>query len=238
MQKKSDYNLWIAPLATFIVGFLSFLSLSIYFKVFWINSKYDVPLIYNASVMFGDFILLPLLNYRIASLLFNYISVETIRKYRRKLFTWLIVSFALSFLVNVTAHINWVNDQLTDFVGFRQGQFSIIGYWHLCFSILEMTVLFLFPFLWFVAIKENNIQAIKYSHKTWKFVLLFSTLAIVDMLNKYFFVYHDKTLLYAVQVDKFSFATVLLSLALLYTMLFVEKSNNIDSIGPGKITNG
>lgn len=217
------YKLIIVPIITITIGFLSFLLLSIYYNVFWVTSKYDVPLIYNVSVMFGDAILLPLLNYKIFNLFLNHVGLESIHKYKRKLISWVLIAVIVSLISNISAHLVWVNDQLTDFVGFKQGEFSIIGYWHLVYSIIQMLLLFMFPFFWFGAIKEKNYSAIKYSHNIWKFVLLFSTLAIFDMLNKYFFVYRDKTLLYAIQVDKFAFATVILSFILLYTMKYLEK---------------
>lgn len=224
MQK---YKLFIVPIVTITIGFLSFLIMSIYFNVFWINSKYDVPLIYNASVMFGDSILLPLLNYKIFNLILNHISIDVIRKYKKRLITWFLIAVLVSLISNISAHLVWVNDQLTDFVGFKQGEFSIIGYWHLVYSIIQFLLLFMFPIFWFVAIKEKNISAIKYSHNIWKFVLLFSTLAIFDMLNKYFFVYQNKSLLYAIQVDKFAFATVILSLLFLFIMKYFEKKNKV-----------
>lgn len=225
MNTYKTYRITLIPIVTIIVGFLSFLILSIIYNVFWINSKYDVPLIFNVSVMIGDSIILPTLNYKIFNLILNQIGLDSINKHKRKFIFWGVMTFIVSFVLNTFAHLVWVNDQLTDFVGFRQGIFSIIGYWHLVYSILQMYILFMFPFFWFVAIKEKNFLAINYSHNIWKYVLIFSTLAIFDMLNKYFFVYHDKSFLYAIQVDKFAFSTVILSIILLCIMRYFEKKD-------------
>ena len=131
----------------------------------------------------------------------------------------------VSLVANINAHLMWVNDAITDFVGFVPGQFSIIGYWHLIYSILQMLVLLIFPFIWYIAIKEQNKVAVGYSINTWKFLLVFSSLAIIDMLNKYFFIYQHKTLLYALEIDKFAFTTVLLSLILFGVMKYIEKKS-------------
>lgn len=224
MQSSKSFNLTLVPVITLIIGFISFLLLSIYYKVFWFNSKYDIPLIYNVSVMLGDAILLPTINYKIFNLLLNYLGIEVIKKNTRKLLIWLAVATTISLLTNISTHLYWVNDQYTDFVGFRQGEFSIIGYWHLIYSILQMLLLLMFPFLWLIAIKEKKINGIKYSHNIWKFVLIFSTLAIFDMLNKYFFIYRNNTILYAMQVDKFAFMTTILSLSLYFVMRYIEKN--------------
>ncbi|MCX6230365.1 MAG: hypothetical protein NTZ33_02365 [Bacteroidetes bacterium] len=180
-------------------------------------------MIYNVSVMVGDSILLPILNYKIFNLFLNYVGIESIKKYRKILITWFFAAFIISLFANISAHLVWVNDALTDFVGFKKGEFSIIGIWHLIYSIFQMLIIFMFPFFWFVAIKEKNDISLKYSHHIWKFVLIFSTLAIFDMLNKYFFIYHDKSLLYAMQVDIFAFSTVIMSLMLFYIMKYIEK---------------
>lgn len=224
---KTTKNLFIVPILTVLVGFASFILLSIYYNVFWFTSEYDVPLIYNVSVMLGDSIILPLINYKIFNLSINTLGLNSISLHKRKILVYSLLMFVISLAINIFAHIVWVNDQLTDFVGFKQGEFSIIGYWHLVYSILQMLVLLIFPYIWYIAIKEKNVLAIKYAHNIWKFLLLFSTLAIFDMLNKYFFIYTDKTIFEAIQIDVFVFSTVLLSFILLYIMKHIEKANEI-----------
>ena len=223
MPVKKNNKLIIIPVITLLAGFVSFVILSIHFKVFWITSKYDVPLIYNVSVMVGDFIILPILNYKIFNLFIFKIGADKIQKYRKTLIAWIIIAFAISLLSNIFTHLYWVNDPVTDFISFTPGKFSIIGYWHLVYSIIQMFILFMFPFFWVVAVKENNNEAIKYSHHTWLYVLAFSTLAIFDLLMKYFFVNHSATLMSVIQKDKLAFITVILSFLLLYIMKKYEK---------------
>ncbi len=223
MKTNKVYNLSIVPIVTIVVGFLSFFLLSIYYKVFWITSEYDSPLIYNVSVMVGDSILLPLLNYKIFHLFINCLGLDLMKKHGQTLTIWILITFIISSILNLSTHLVWVNDELLDFIGFRKGEFSIIGYWHLVYSILQMIVLMIFPFFWFLAIKEKNKAAMKYSYHIWQLLLLFSTLAIFDMLNKYFFVHQGKTLLEAIQIDRFCFSTVIMSFILLFIMKIIEK---------------
>ena len=76
LVESTKVNLMYVPLITFFSGFLSFALLSIYYKVFWVTSNYDIPLIYNVSVMVGDSILLPIFNYMVFNLYFNKLGLR------------------------------------------------------------------------------------------------------------------------------------------------------------------
>ena len=206
------------PIFTFIVGFLSFLILSIHYGVFFLDSPYDVPLILNMSVMIGDSILLPIINYSVFNLYFNILGY---RKPNISLNIWIAISFFFSAILNLYSHISWVNDKFSDFIGFQQGEFSIIGYWHLIFSIIQFLILLIYPFLWFQSISIRNETAILYSKKIWIYFFLFTSLGTFDMLNKYLFVYSD-TLIQTIRNEGFPFLTIIISLILLLVMRILE----------------
>ena len=216
---KDKIKLKYVSLITFLVGFFSFVLLSIYYRVFWVNSSYDVPLIYNVSVMIGDSILLPIINYKVFNLYFNVLER---RRLEKKLVYWLIFVFIISTILNVSTHLTWVNDKFTDFIGFTQGEFSFIGYWHLIFSIFQMSILLGFPYLWYLSIKERNKEGVKYSINIWVYFFFFTLLNFFDLLNKYLFVYND-TLLYTIKNEGYPFISSILAIILLIGMKFYQR---------------
>lgn len=220
-NQTSHRKLLLVPIITILSGFFPFCLLSINYGVFWINTIYDVPLIYNCSVMIGDSILLPLINYQIAKLLFWDITIQRLAIMKRTIATWIIISLLLSTIINLFAHLTWKNDLYSDFISLDGSTFLIIGWWHLIFSILEMTILFLFPLFWFISIKQKSINGIKRSFKIWILLFFFSTLAIFDMLMKFFFVYKI-TLLTTIKTDYFAFMTPSISVLLLITMVSLK----------------
>lgn len=215
----NNFLLKAVPIVTFIIGFLSFVTLSIYYNVFFLNSPYDVPLILNVSVMVGDSILLPVINFKIFNLYFNILGK---RKPDSKLSIWIAFSLVFSVIMNIYTHNSWINDKFTDFVGFQQGELSIIGYWHLFFSIIEFVILLIYPFLWYHTISLGNKAAIIYSKKIWIYFFLFTTLGIFDMLNKYIYVY-TCTFYQTIKNEGFPFTTSILSIILLIFMILIEQ---------------
>lgn len=218
-MKKSKVILLLVPITTFLLGYLSFIVLSEYYKVLWINSEYDIPLVYNMSVMIGDAILLPIINYRVCNLYFNLIDKKHIKKY---FLYWFIGTGIISLLLNITTHMIWVNDEFTDFIAIKVGDFSIIGYWHLIFSFIEVIIILLYPFLWYRSIVGKNKIAIEYSKKTWIYFFLFTVLGSFDMLNKYLFVYND-SLVNTMKNEVFPFITITVAVSIFYYMKKMEK---------------
>jgi hypothetical protein len=217
------HNLFVIPIVTLIIGFIPFCILSITNDVFWIDTKYDVPLIYNISVMIGDSILLPIINFHIAKLFFIDLGNEIIAKYKKILSITFTIAFVFSFISNLFAHWTWKNDFYTDFISLNQQTFLISGYWHLVFSILEMTILFCFPVFWYITIKEAIIPGYSRSRIIWLLILIFTLLAIGDLLMKYFFVY-KVAFLTAMKMDYFAFITPAITVLILVFMNVVRKN--------------
>jgi hypothetical protein len=215
-------NIGYIPYLTFILGFSTFVLISIKNKVFWFSSAYDIPLISNVSVMLGDSLLLPIANYMIFNLLFNKsINIKTNRK---SLIFWCILILIFSIYLNIYTHITWKNDNYTDFISYEKGKLEFVGYWHCIFSIIEVSIFAYLPILWYYAIKQRNFGAVKYANKTWMVVFLFSTLSIFDMIGKFIFIYKDKQLnLSTIEITPFS--SSLVSLVVLVLLKTIEKIN-------------
>ena len=133
------------------------------------------------------------------------------------------MSLLISIAINFITHLAWKNDNITDFIAFEQGQFSIIGLWHLFFSITQTTVFFIFIMLWYLAIKFKNSHLYAEIKRIWLFIFLFTLLSIVDMVFKYIFIFSDKSFYEVLVLDKFAFVTPLTALGLFIFFIFYEK---------------
>ena len=203
-------NKSLVALLTFICGFLSFLLLSLYYKVFWFTPDVDVPLCINFSVMFGDSILLPLINLRFFQLVFNSGGIKKMIP-KKKFIILAVVCLFISTVINIFIHHSWVNDPYTDFVGFAVGNYSLTGYWHLVFSIIESTILFGIFVTYFMVQNHPDIDTIRKYSKLSLLILIFTCLALFDFLNKYLFVY-EQGFLQSLFTDRFSFVTPVVAL--------------------------
>jgi len=218
-------TLLLIPILTLSFGFIPFCLLSIYYDVFWIDTKYDVPLVYNISVMLGDSLLLPFINYLIFKIILIDITFKQLLVKKAAILRWISVSLFLSIVINYSAHLTWKNDFYSDFISIDGLTFLPSGCWHLIFSILEMTILFLFPLLWYITIRSKNINGIKHSTKIWAFLFLFSILASFDMLMKFFFVY-ELTFTETLKTDYFAFITPSLCIILLIIMSTIKSRHS------------
>lgn len=219
---KSKY-LVLAPSLTILVGFLPFLFLSIFYSVFYSKEIVDIPLVYNTSVMIGDSLLLPITNY----LIFRHmIRVKVQIKQNKKLFViCVIISFLISMGINLFAHLAWKNDNITDFIAFEYGKFSLIGVWHLVFSIIQTAIFLVFIALCFLSIKAKKSHLYFELKRIWLLIFIFTTLSIVDMLFKYIFIFSEKSFYEILILDKFAFVTPLTTIGLFVFFKYYEKRN-------------
>ncbi len=168
---------------TISLGFLPFLIFSILTQSFWINSKYDFPLVLIPNILIGDSILLPIFNKDFFGIINNLRIMEIIKREKKRVLFFLIVFSILSIIINSYTHWIWVNDKYTGFMDFGNNNLTIAGWWHLFFSIFEMTIIFLFVYLWYVIKKKENPLLYLFKN-TWKTILCFNSLAFIDLLLK------------------------------------------------------
>ena len=217
---KNKYLL-IIPFLTLLFGFIPFLFLSIYYSIFFSKAIVTIPLIYNSSVMIGDAVLLPIINYTLFSIIIKIDDIIT--DYKRTIYIYIAISILISIVLNLSIHLAWSNDTITDFIAFTQGNFSIIGIWHLIFSTLQTIILFAFILVWYLCIKARKLNLFSKLNKLWVLVFLFTSLSIVDMVIKSIFIFQGKTFYEVLLIDRFAFVTPSLTLGVFIFFKFYER---------------
>lgn len=223
MKKHADVNVLIYPIVTFFTGFFAFLVFSIKYDAFWPTSKVDIPFIFIFTMSVGDFILLPIINYKLADIAHNVLTVEKLKKYSSLILKWLIIGGVASIILNSVTHYAWAKDKYTDFMGLVPGKLTLGGWWHYWFSIFEMLIIIIFPLFWHISIKEKNEVAIRSCRNAWYFVFAFSTLMIANFIHQYLFVFDD-SFLNAIVKAKFTFVPSLTAIAMYFYFNKQEKT--------------
>jgi len=136
------------PLATFCLGFTPMMVLSLLTDSFWFNSPHDFPLVAIPSVLIGDSLFFPIINYKI------YSSLSLISFKKQKSAILATISLILSLLINSYSHYLWTQDKYTGFMDTEIGRLSIAGWWHWGYSIIQMFIILYFAF---VCIDQNKI---------------------------------------------------------------------------------
>lgn len=225
MKIEKPVNVLIYPIVTFFTGFFAFFIFSIKYNAFWSNSKVDIPFIFIFTMSIGDFILLPIINYKLANIAHNVLSIEKLKNYSGLFLKWLGGGLLVSIILNSITHYAWAVDQYTDFMGLIPGELTLGGWWHYWFSIFEMLVMIIFPLLWHISIKEKNLEAIKSCKNAWRFVFAFSTLMIANFIHQYFFVFED-SFLNALFKAKFTFVP-----SIIVSLIYFHFTNKEKKIG-------
>lgn len=217
------YLALIISLITLLTGFTSFVLMSILYDVFTNKENVMIPLVYNSSVMIGDLLLLPIINYKFFS---YYSHMKKIKRSKISVIALIIIGIIISFIINFTSHLSWVNDSVTDFVSFTPGSISIIGIWHMIFSIAQTFIFLSFVYFWYKSIQNQQYFLTKELKKIWKWIFLFTLLSVNDMLIKNFFIFKEISIFEVIQLDKFFFVTPLGFLFLLVGFTVFENKKN------------
>jgi hypothetical protein len=211
---------------TIILGFVPSLILSIYYRVFFLSSVYDIPLIINASVMLGDSILLPYANYYIVKTLTEYNNISE-QKFRiGSMILYIMVSLILGLTISIVIHLYWVGDDVTDFVGFRKGVISVPGVWHLAFTAIQLCLSLLFSAVVIKSYFKKYYSVLKISLKPMFVFVIFTLLSIVDTINKKIFVYEETPFRELMKHDSYTFITISFALVLFLIVLDRVKKTN------------
>lgn len=210
---SSDY---LVPLITFVLGFFVMLIISIKLNAFWFTSSVDFPLISIPSIFIGDAILLPILNYRLYKLLKNEAILDLFKTYSTAFIILISLSLLLSIAINFSTHLIWIKDSYTGFMDVLPGKLSVAGWWHLCFSIIQLAIIFIFIGVWYFLYSQGMKAQFAYLLNTWKIVLIFSSLSILDFLIRNLFVFKNHNIISALKADWTSFITLFISLIILF----------------------
>lgn len=222
MQKS---KLYFVPIVTFFVGFFAFFIFSLVNNAFYPDSAVDIPLIFQYTIMIGDSIFLPIINFMYFRLVYEKIGIEILKKYKSLVTLILLGVFLLSIIINITTHFAWAADEFTDFIAYQTNTLSFGGWWHLIFSIFQSTILLSFPLFWYIAIKEKDIISINYSRKLWLFATIFGSLMIFNFLHQRSIIYGDLPFFKAIIEAKFTFFNIITSLVILLVMENIYKNS-------------
>ncbi|QQR93769.1 hypothetical protein IPJ91_01260 [bacterium] len=216
-------KLIFAPILTLMFGIVSFFVLSLKDGSFLTNSKVDYPLLAVPTIYIGDLILLPLINYSTAKLVFEY--KEFIKKFFKQ---WrfkavLFLSLCIATFFNIKTHKVWEGDNFNGFIDMNQ-KLTTAGQIHLVFSIINMFVI-LFIILISIYAYLNKYKVI--FNKTidiWKYLIAFSSLSILDFLYRYYFMnFNNEAFGLFLKSNSISFLLLYFSLAVFLTLKILQK---------------
>lgn len=202
---------WPAIL-TLLLGFIPITVLSLANGVFWIDSRVRFPMVTSVIMLLGDSLILPVLNYRTWRI---YLKTENYVFNNVKNLIIICALTTVSVLINVYTHFFvWTKDAYTGLFDFEYGKLSIIGWWHLGYSILQMIVIMFLVVLIFVNIRDRREKNYEYCFRTWRIYMLFCALEIPTFFVKHIFVLKTKDIFAAFMKEYSTFFLLGLSVLL------------------------
>jgi len=177
LQKwDTDIIKYIIPPITIILGFFIFFIASLKTNTFLPSKDHLFALIAIPSIWIGDLFILPLLNLKIYNLLRIY-NISFLKKIS-------IIMIIISFSIMSYIHYLWTQDNYTGFMDIKKGELSFAGWWHLIFSSIELGAIFVVIYFYLKNYKQNN----KFLKKNFivfsKYLLIFTSISIIDFLMR------------------------------------------------------
>ena len=224
--KRARFDVSYVPILTFLVGPLAFIIFSIKEDAFWYTSSAHFPFVFIWTMSVGDTLLLPIINYMIANLIFNLVG-SAIQRHKPFIRGWVGVMCVAAIALSSVSHYAWANDQFTDFIAMTPGVLTIGGWWHWAFSSVQIFLLGLFFVMWAVAIRERDTEAIAYSRKLWWWVFAFSSLMLANFAHQYVTVY-DRPFFESLALAKFTFVPPLAVIVLRVLLTRTQRAVNLE----------
>lgn len=187
----------IAP-ATVLLGFGVFAIASLQTDTFFPTQAHPFGLMAIPSIWIGDLMILPFLNRAL---------YDVFRAYKGSsifLIVLLIVSMSVSTPIMNYIHGLWTHDAYTGFMDIAQGELSFAGNWHLYFSSAELGFIIAAVILEIKGIGDKNEIVIKHFAGAAKYLLIFTSVSIVDFFFKPIFLPMDYNQFLQNTADHFS----------------------------------
>lgn len=221
---EERFNLFLVPFLTIIFGWLSFVTLSIIEGVFQSYPDQNIiGVITLPSVIAGDLILLPVINYLIAELVIKIIPLSFLKENLRTLLVMAVGSLGISGFINFKTHEIWSNDSILDFISTRNGVWSLSGWWHFIFSVLEMTIVFFFILFTLFCYSRKLIAVFKPVRKILFYLFLFSLLSGLDFYSKcYQLGFYDPSSVCEYFSSPLNYISPIIALLILSVNLFLQ----------------
>lgn len=140
-----------------------------------LTARVDGPLLAVPSVWIGDLLFIPAFN--VFALRFLDSESAGARNWRPWVF-----SFMLAFCVAGYSHFVWTQDAFLGFIDPLPGKLSAAGWWHLLFTIVEMTLIFCFVWRWLRAARSADRRLLHQGMVAWRVFGLYTTLSIADFI--------------------------------------------------------
>jgi len=87
-------------------------------------------------------------------------------------------------VLNGLAHYSWCHDHFSGATDIVYGRLTGLGWWHLGFSTLQMTIIFLVIGVWIATLKSNSEQTHRLFYRAWLVLVTFSFLPLFDVSIK------------------------------------------------------
>lgn len=150
----------------------------------WWSSPYIFPLASIPSIYIGDFLILPILNLKIA----RWFRIHMKELSKRRLTIYISVSLLSAVVINAYLHYQWIHDPFTGFTDTSFGKMTPAGWCHFIFSTGEMTYVFFFLLAWLETVTKNRARVVD-GQSICLTLFFFSSISIIDAIMKYFYVF-------------------------------------------------
>ncbi len=207
----------IIPLTTLFLGFIPMVILSAITNSFWFSSTYAFPLVVIPSVLFGDSLILPILNYKI------YDSITSANINSKINYTLMVISTMISLLINSYSHYLWTQDEFTGFMDTRLGYLSVAGWWHWFYSVLQLSVILYFVFMWIKYIQTMNARSYRSFLQTWLVFIGFTLLNFPGFFIKNGFIFYNQSWLESLGKELSSFFPMVASVLFLVLVITARR---------------
>jgi hypothetical protein len=214
----------LIPLVTLCLGFIPMLIMSILMKGFWINSQYDFPFVLIPAVLIGDSLFLPVLNYWI------YVALKQTKPLLKPktIFVTTFSCLLFSIVMNSYTHYLWSHDKHTGFMDPMYGTQSMAGWWHYGFSILQMTIVFIYVVVWILTVKQQDKKTFLAFEKAIYIFMIFTLVNISGTcVNKDLFVYKHFDPDFSPTSITNAFMPLIIAILLLVGMKNIHKSSQL-----------
>ena len=178
---KHHFNVELTViLLTILLGFIPNMVLSILSNTFWLNSSVDFPFLAIPTIFIGDLFFLPIFN------LFAYKAIRASWQYINSYVNLYKLAISLitgSIVISSNIHFLWINDAYSGFMDIERGKLSAAGWWHLIFTILQITIVAVTVYLWIISlIKKAPVHVHRAYQKSWLVFFFFTLMNFPDLL--------------------------------------------------------
>ncbi len=196
MTPKTKPTLLI-PVLTFVFGILTFSLFALQTNSFWFYSSVDIPILKLPTLYIGDTLFIPLFNYYLFDLYKKTKAQINYKKYSTSFKIFVILALIISLTINYFQHIEWTKDQYTGFIDVKLNMLSPVGWWHMIFASLEMTIMLLLLWIFTIILLEKNVTGFKRSKRLFWIFFIYSSFSILDFIIKERYVVNEANLVKA-----------------------------------------